>query len=89
MADNLQQFLDNVIRSIERFGERVERLVASFFSGVLEFLERAYKWIVALTARIKDYLIRFSKAIGKLSFALFKLSVFYLPSVVLFYLYFS
>jgi hypothetical protein len=73
--------LDDFIRSIERMVIQLENLAASFLSAVLEFLEVAYEKILDVTKRIADYLARLIRAVSRLSVALFKLALFYVPSL--------
>jgi hypothetical protein len=86
MANGVQEFLDDLIASIENFRAKVERLIADFLTGILEFLEESYKWVAEVTRRVADYLERFFTAAGKLTIALLKLSAFYIPSFLLIFI---
>jgi hypothetical protein len=56
MANGVQEFLDDLIAFIESFRAKVERLVSAFLTGILEFLEEAYRWVADITRRVADYL---------------------------------
>lgn len=82
--------LEAMIEGVSRFAQTLDSIVSGFFHGLVEFLERASRWIVDTTIRIKNYLIRLIDAIGRCIWALFKLTLFYLPSIlslVVFYLF--
>jgi len=81
MPNNSSSLWDDFIRSIERMGIELESLAASLLTALLRFLEDAYEKIVEVTRRIADYLARLFRALGRLSVALFKLMLFYLPGL--------
>lgn len=83
MKFHKKSIFDSFVEGIERFRKRIEYLVSALLTGVLRFLDRTYKWIVTVTKRIANYLQRLFEAIIKLFFALFKLLLFYIPSVIL------
>jgi hypothetical protein len=83
MLANLQRFLDDFIRGIERFGKKIESFVSLLVTGLVEFIEKVYRWLVDITIRIKNYLIRLFTAVRSLAVASFKLMLFYVPSVIL------
>ena len=83
MLERLQQFLEDLVKSLQSFTIRIEEIVGNFFNGIVTFIERAYQWVVETTKKVWNYLVRFFKALGLLFFASFKLSLFYVPSVIL------
>jgi hypothetical protein len=87
--NGLQQFLENMVAALTRFANAVERVVSNFFQGLLCFLENTYNWLLNTAKRITDYLCRFFPALGNVIFALVKLSLFYVPSLVCAGVYFS
>ena len=82
MLERLQQFHEDLVKSLQSLTKRIEEIVDNFFNG-LTFIERAYQWVVETTQKVWNYLVRFFKALGLLFFASFKLSLFYVPSVIL------
>lgn len=83
MLEALTTFLEDMLSALERFGNRLENLAARLLEGLLIFLEEAYAKIIQITKRIWDYLLRLGRALYRLMIALTKLSLFYIPSVVL------
>jgi len=82
--------LEAMVEGMSRFAQTLDSIVSRFFQGLVEFFERASRWIVETTIRIKNYLIRLADAIRRCLWALFKLALFYLPtivSVVVFYFF--
>ena len=82
MFRRLQELLDALVAGIEAFARGVNEAVGRFFTGLVEFVESVYSWCVATIRRIKEYLVRFFTALGNLLWALFKLSLFYVPSIL-------
>lgn len=83
MGNHFQEFLEGVIATIELAGKKLEALASTLLSGLLDFLERALEWIVRVCERIVEYLKKLLPVLGRLISALFKLSLFYLPGVIL------
>ena len=76
-------FFERFVSSLEDMGKRVEEFFGSFFEGVLTFIEKIQQWIKVTITRIKEYLTRFFRAFGRLLEYSFKLSLFYIPGVIL------
>jgi hypothetical protein len=71
--------LNSFVATLARYTPRVE----SMFKGLLLFTERAQRWVVETTIRVKEYLRTLGKVLGSLCLALLKLSLFYVPSLLL------
>lgn len=84
MPQEIDNFLTRIIALIETAAKTIEAIVTSLFEGLLKLLERTYHLVVDLALRIRDGLLRLTKAIGKLLFASIKLSVLYSPSLLFF-----
>jgi hypothetical protein len=80
--NGIQQFLENMVTGLVRFSSAVEKIVSNFFHGLLKFLENTYNWLLNTAKRIADYLLRFFPALGNVLFALVKLCLFYVPSLI-------
>jgi hypothetical protein len=80
--EEIQEKLNRLVDSIEQYGRRLEEVVGSFFLAFVEFLEKTREWIVDVTTRLKNYLIRLTNAVAHLLWALLKLSLFYLPTII-------
>jgi len=76
-------FNSRIIAALDNFRCKVETLVSTFFHGLLKFLVDAREWITEVITRVGRYLVKFFEASIKLFWAAFKLSLFYLPSIVL------
>lgn len=74
--------MDEFIQALEDAAKEIERFFGLLFTGLLDILERAYQWLVAVANRVGSYLARLFTAIEKLLIALFKLSLFYVPGII-------
>jgi hypothetical protein len=80
MSSGPSKFVDDLVAAMEQLGKEVEAVAASFLEAILRFLDDAAKWIERVVKRIAEYAEKFLPAFGRLSFALFKLALFYAPS---------
>ncbi len=78
----IQQFLEGMVAALSRFAAAVESTTARLFAALLQFVEDVADWLLRVAKAIADYLRRFFTALVKVVFALGKLSLFYVPSVV-------
>jgi hypothetical protein len=82
MSDKFAQFVDSFVAAMEGFGREVESVAARFLEAILRFLDDARRWIERVVRRIIEYAAKFLPALGRLAWSLFKLSLFYFPSLV-------
>jgi len=74
--EELIQALESITKSIHHF---FNQLVIS----LLDFLESARRWLSLVINRIYDYLAQLIKALSKLGIVLIRLSLFYIPGIIL------
>ena len=84
MPQKIDSFLSRIITFIEAAAKTIEAIGTSFLEGLLKLLEDTYHLVLHLVLRIRDGLLRLTKAIGKLLFASIKLSALYSPSLLFF-----
>lgn len=83
------QFLENLIKALDDFRKGVSNWLSAFIKGIVELLERILNWLKGVVLAIFDYLVRFFRAIFELFFTLIKLSLFYVPALVMGAYYFA
>ena len=87
MSDRNENKPDNgMVSGIEKMAEEIQGLVAIFFESILRFMKDAAHWYEDAGKRIREYLARFFSALFKFLGALGKLSLFYIPSLILVFL---
>ena len=77
---------DNMVSMTEKMAEEAQRLVSNFFESMLRFMKDTAHWYEDASKRIREYLTRFFSALLRLFSALGKLSLFYLPSLILLFI---
>ncbi|MCI5142720.1 MAG: hypothetical protein D3909_13555 [Candidatus Electrothrix sp. ATG1] len=77
---------DNMVSMAEKMAEDAQGLTASFFESILRFMKDAAHWYEDVSKRIREYLTRFFSALLRLFSALGKLSLFYIPSLILLFI---
>ncbi|MEA2559112.1 MAG: hypothetical protein QOH06_616 [Acidobacteriota bacterium] len=82
MSNGPSKFVDDLVAAMEQLGKQVEAVAARFLEAILRFLDDAARWIERVVRRIIEYAAKFLPAFGRLSLALFKLSLFYAPSLL-------
>lgn len=86
MAKNaVEEILDDFISAMNNFADAANRAATRMLDGLLAFLEAVRDWLVKAINNTIRYLVRFTKVFAQLSWALFRLALFYVPSLVLFY----
>jgi ABC-type proline/glycine betaine transport system permease subunit len=70
--------LEAMVKGLSNFTQEVEHVL----SGLINAIERAYRWTVDITIRVKKYLIRLIDALVRCICALLKLILFYVPTIV-------
>ena len=87
MSDkNKKKSDDNMVSVAEKMAERAQGLAASFFESILRFMKDTAHWYEDASKRIREYLRRFFSAFLRLFSALGKLSLFYIPSLILLFI---
>lgn len=82
MNDLLRNFLNGIVEGMNSLRKRLDCLVATIFSGVIEFIERTKNWLTYIYKRVVNYLIVLLKAIRGLVWVLIKLALIYSPGLI-------
>ena len=77
---------DRMVSMAEKMAEDAQRLVANFLESIVRFMRDAAHWYEDASKRIREYLKRFFLALLKFMSALGKLSLFYIPSLILLFI---
>ena len=77
---------DNMVSMAEKMAENAQGLAANFFESIVRFMKDAARWYEDASRRIREYLRRFFSALIRFISALGKLSLFYIPSLILLFI---
>ena len=83
MSDKKKTDNDGMVSMAEKMAEEAQKLVANFFESILRFMKDAALWYEDASKRIREYLTRIFSALLIFFTALGKLSLFYVPSLIL------
>jgi hypothetical protein len=89
VSKNSKSALDSFVSALEEFSVRIQKFVTDFLESILRFMNDTAGWIEKAYKRICKFLDRFFSALIRLVGALGKISLLYIPSLILLILYFS
>lgn len=79
----MNNIFEILLRGLEILSQKLEKLFNYFFEGLLDYLEKVQKWLKNKFNIIKNYLEKLFIVLWKVLINLFKLSLFYIPSIIL------
>ena len=77
---------EEMIGTLESFVDDFQKAARTFFDAIVAFIDRIRTWIVNTVRSIVDYLERLFNAVGKLLSAFVQLSLFYVPTILAFFI---
>jgi hypothetical protein len=75
--------------ALQDTSRRLAEAVSDFLEALLEFINAVYIWLSEAATAIWNYLTTLFSQLIELGLALFKVSLFYIPSIAAFTIYFS
>jgi len=89
VSKNSKSALDCFVSALEDFSMSIQKFVADFLESILRFINDTARWIENAFKRICEFLDRFFSALLRLVGALGKISLLYIPTLILIILFFS
>lgn len=89
MLDSLLEFIEDIVSALQDTHRRISEAIGDFLDALLAFISAAYVWLSEVATTIWDYLTTLFSGLLELGIALLKVSLFYIPSVVMFTIYLS
>ena len=89
MLESLLEFIRDMADALQDTSRRLAEAVSDFLEALLEFINAVYIWLSEAATAIWNYLTTLFSQLIELGLALFKVSLFYIPSIAAFTIYLS
>jgi len=88
MLESLLEFMRDMADALQDTSRRLAEAVSDFLEALLELINAVYIWLSEAATAIWNYLTTLFSQLIELGLALFKVSLFYIPSIAAFTIYY-